>query len=331
MNDYSQKRESISDLMKLLTYLLVTALAALLVVCGLVGWLLIDNKIRQPLRVIALEPVNPAVSHTEEYPVQLGHEQRVYHELLLKDEKLGTISFTVSLPSDRAGEKLPVLFVLGGLEVGQESLGYIKKQGRNAYVAFEYPYSPEYWYKGMTVIELLAIRKAVLLVPPQMLAVMRWALEQEWADATRFSLLGYSFGAIFVPTVQRYAQTSSMEIPTTVIAYGGTDIYQLLMSNIKILPMWLRSVLGYLTARAIWPMEPHLHLPHLKGRFLIINGKYDTQIPESSWRELQRITPAEKKIINLEADHMRPSRPELTARIVAISRRWLLDQGAINP
>ena len=160
------------------------------------------------------------------------------------------------------------------------------------------------------MIEIAAIRKAVLLVPSQMLAVMRWVLDQEWADPKRYSLLGYSFGAMFVPAVQRYAQANALEIPTTVIAYGGTDVYRLLMSNIKITPMWVRSALGYLAAKAIWAIEPALHLPYLEGQFLIINGKYDTQIPESSWRNLQKITPPEKTIINLETDHMRPSRPE---------------------
>jgi hypothetical protein len=155
--------------------------------------------------------------------------------------------------------------------------------------------------------------------------------DQEWADQSRYSLLGYSFGAIFVPTVQRYAQANSLHVPTTVMAYGGTEIYRLLMSNIKLNPRWVRPALSYLAAKAIWPMEPALHLPHLQGRFLILNGKYVTQIPESSWRELQSITPPEKKIINLEADRMRPSRPELTDKLVSISRRWLLEQGAIDP
>jgi hypothetical protein len=319
------------DRMKIIKPLLIAALASLLVLSGLVGLLLFDHKIRQPLEVLIIEPENLVLSQIDQQPVQLRNEQRVYHNVVLQDENLGIIRFTISLPKERTDKKLPVIFVLGGLEIGRESLGYIKDQGQNAYVSYEYPYSPEYWYEGMTLIEIAAIRKAVMLVPSQMLAVMNWVLSQEWADTTRYSLLGYSFGAIFVPTVQRYAQINSLDIPTTVIAYGGTDIYRLLMSNIKITPLWLRSVLGYLAARAIWPMEPDLHLPHLEGRFLILNGLYDTQIPESSWRELQRITPSEKKIINLEADHMRPSRPELTDRLVRISRRWLLEQGAINP
>ena len=317
--------------MNILKPLLIASLASLIAISGLVGLLLIDEKIRQSLEALTIEPENLVLSRRDEFPVQLTNEHRVFHDVALHDENLNTIRFTISLPKERGDEKLPVMFVLGGLEVGRENLGYIKEHGRNAYISYEYPYSPEYWYEGMSVIEIAAIRKAVLLVPSQMLAVMRWVLDQEWADPKRYSLLGYSFGAMFVPAVQRYAQANALEIPTTVIAYGGTDVYRLLMSNIKITPMWVRSALGYLAAKAIWAIEPALHLPHLEGQFLIINGKYDTQIPESSWRNLQKITPPEKTIINLEADHMRPSRPELTAKLVGISRRWLLEKGAIDP
>ena len=208
-----------------------------------------------------------------------------------------------------------MLFVLGGLEIGRESLGYIKEQGQNAYVSYEYPYSPEYWYEGMTLIEIVAIRKAVLLVPSANASRYEMGIE---IRSGRIRPGTVYWDTVSVPYLCPRSSTTPRQmhwsIPTTVIAYGGTDIYRLLMSNIKITPLWLRSVLGYLAARAIWPMEPDLHLPHLKGRFLILNGLYDTQIPESSWRELQRITPSEKKIINLEADHMRPSRPELTDR-----------------
>ena len=314
-----------------LKLLLISALALLLVFSGLLGLLLTDEKIRQPLEALTIEPEKLDLTQRDEFQVQLSNEQRIYYDVVLHDKNLDTIRFTISLPKERGDKKLPLMFVLGGLEIGRQSLGYIKEHGHNAIISFEYPYSPEYWYEGMSMIEIAAIRRAVLLVPSQMLSVMKWVSNQEWADPERLSLLGYSFGALFVPAVQRYAQANSLHIPTTVIAYGGTNVYQLLMTNIKIMPLWVRSVLGYLAAKAIWAIEPALHLPHLEGHFLIVNGKYDTQIPESSWRELQKLTPPEKKIINLEADHMRPSRPELTARLVAISRQWLLEKGAINP
>ena len=94
-------------------------IASLVAISGLVGLLLIDGKIRQSLEVLTIEPENLVLSRRDEFPVQLTNEHRVYQDVALHDEHLNTIRFTISLPKERGDEKLPMMFVLGGLEIGR--------------------------------------------------------------------------------------------------------------------------------------------------------------------------------------------------------------------
>ena len=70
--------------------------------------------------------------------------------------------------------------------------------------------------------------------------------------------------------------------------------------NLKTRPLWVRSLLAWGITSAIYPVEPALHLPYLRGEFLIINGKRDELIPAESARRLQELTPEPKTVVNLD-------------------------------
>jgi pimeloyl-ACP methyl ester carboxylesterase len=78
-------------------------------------------------------------------------------------------------------------------------------------------------------------------------------------------------------------------------------------------------------------MEPAHHLPHLNGRFLVVRGDQDTRIPAELSRGLAALTPEPKQVVTLEAGHMDPRDPELTANVVRISQDWLVRHGVIEP
>lgn len=260
-----------------------------------------------------------------------GGERRIYKDMALFARQLDTIRITISFPENMTDRQLPVVFIMGGLEIGRKSLSYINRHGQNVLISYEYPYSPEYWYDGMPLFEIIQIQKAVLAVPAQMTAIMDWTLQQAWADSSRIHVLGYSFGAIFVPAVQHLVQSKNIKIKSTILAYGGANIQQLLMINLKIEPQWLKTLSAFLAAHSIRAVEPELHLPYLKGRFFIINGKYDKQIPVQSYRQMQKLTPQPKTIKNLEAGHLHPRNPDLIRQVVNLSKEWLLQNGCINP
>ena len=225
---------------------------------------------------------------------------------------------------------LPVVVILGGLEVGKYTLKYIPDPGNNIIVTYQYPYQPEYWYRGSALRELPIIRSTVLSVPSEVLSLIDWISSREWADSTRLTVTGYSFGALFVPSIYHLAAEHQRQLKYGVIAYGGVNLYQLLSTNMTNFSEPLRSVLSLFAAIALRGIEPAHHVPYMHGEFLVINGTEDHQIPEESWRELHRLIPDPKTIIILKEGHMHPRKIELTKRLVKISHQWLIEKGVAN-
>ncbi|NOX37554.1 MAG: hypothetical protein GXO78_08455 [Calditrichaeota bacterium] len=315
--------------MRLRLLLIILMLIFAAVIALLAGWIL-WQELQNPVAVLDRSSEGLQLLHRFRYPVDLGTEARVFQDVILWAPDLDTIRITLSFP-EGVQDVLPVIFVLGGLEVGRQSLFYIPDHGQNVIVAYEYPYSPHYWYQGTPLSEIPAIRRAALRVPAQILAVWQWIRQQSWADTTRMTLTGYSFGAMFVPAIYHLGRQKGIRFGPTVIVYGGTRIDRLLAHNMIFLPSLVRPVIAFLAARAIYPLEPSRHLSALTGEFLLINGWYDQLVPEWSWMPLQQGIPGQKTILNLPEAHMHPGNPELTRRLVRLSRQWLLERDRIRP
>jgi len=287
--------------------------------------------LRDPLAALDYGDSEVFVVRDSAYAVEGESGPRSYRDVVLVAEGLDSIRFTLSLPPPRDGMRLPVVMVIGGLEIGRTSLRYVGHHGDNALIAYEYPYGPEYWYEGASPGDLPAIRRAVRRVPAQLEAVVRWAMRQPWADSSRISTFSYSFGAMFVPAFYRLAQSREEHLGPATLIYGGADIEKLLEHNLRIESDMLRGIVAWLAATAIRPVEPALHLPYLRASLLIVNGMHDRLIPEECWRELQELAPEPKTVINLDTGHMQPDATDLIDRLVEIGRSWLLERGAIEP
>jgi hypothetical protein len=318
-------------LFRMLRRLVIFGLVLLLLVLG-AAWVWYQyEKHRDPMGLLDRGSASFRVLSEEELPITtLGGEARIFHNVSLDTGPTGIAQFTVSLPDHTTG-KLPTIVVLGGLEIGRDSLGYIAQHGRNALVAFQYPRSQERWYEGSPLKKLPAIRRAALDVPGQVDAILAWIAAQPWADEGRVSLLGYSFGAIFLPSIQHLAQVHGRRLGPTVMAYGGADIPSLLAANLNLRPRWLRTFLTEALAISVRPLEPSLHLPYLQGEFLFINGKRDAMVPPANALLMQSLVQAPKKVVWLDSAHMNPGNPALLAEIIRISREWLLQHKAMNP
>jgi dienelactone hydrolase len=240
------------------------------------------------------------------------------------------IRFTVSTPKEHSG-KLPAVLILGGLEIGRQSLGYLAHHGRNALLAYQYPGEGEAWYQGPWARRIPDLRKAALEVPAQVEIILAWIRAQAWAEPERISLMGYSFGAMFLPACLRLAQAHGWPLRSTVIAYGGAGLPALLEQNLDLEPRWLRRLAARLLALALRPLEPARHGPYLRGEFLFINGKRDTLIPPAHALALQTSVPGAHQVVWLEAGHMNPGDPLLLAQIIRLSRGWLVERKALEP
>ena len=255
---------------------------------------------------------------------------RIYRSITLENEHQDSVRILVSTPLKIPDDGLPVVIILGGLEAGKYTLKYIPDPGKNIIISYQYPYHPEYWYKGSVLEEIPVIRSSVLIVPSQVLSLINWISLQEWADKNRISVTGYSFGALFVPAIYRLAVEDHIPIKYGVIAYGGSDLFQLLETNMTTISQPFRSVFSWLAAIALRGIEPAYHSPHMRAEFLVINGTMDHQIPEQSWRSFHELIPEPKTIIILDEGHMHPRKVELTQQLIQLSHSWLVKKGMAN-
>jgi hypothetical protein len=115
------------------------------------------------------------------------------------------------------------------------------------------------------------------------------------------------------------------------MAYGGADIAALVSHRLEEGPQWWRDLIAASVAAVLRPVEPALHLTHLRGEFLLISGADDSLIPETSAHLMERLTPQPKTVMRIEGGHIDGHKRKLAQTIVAISLDWLLQRGAINP
>lgn len=295
----------------------------------LVLWVAREYR-RDPMPLLD-QPSAPLVIRTYRQSTLLttAGERRDFFELELDGAPEGPVRLAISLPVETR-KPLPVAIILGGLEAGRESLRYVDSHGPNALVALAYPRPTADLYEGRPLFKLPGIRRAALAVPSQVCALRAWVRGQAWADSRRVSLLGYSFGAIFVPASARVAQVRGIPFSTLVMAYGGADLPGLLAVNSDLKPAWMRPLASRIVGSVVRPLEPALHLPHLKGEVLFLTGLKDEMVPLSLARRMQILKPEPKTVLDLEEGHMGPARPELTRKVIAASRAWLVAQGALD-
>ena len=294
------------------------------------GWMLWERN-RDPLSSIDLKAGRVQLSDDTTYTMAFEDiPERKYRHVVLGSEYLGNIEAFISQPKFMPKEGLPVVIIMGGLEIDMDIFRLIQDPGNNIYVIFKYPYTPEYWYEGTAIVEIPVIRRSMLRVPSQVLSLYQWVSKEPWAEDERVTVTGFSFGAMFLPAVNHLAQRRGEVLNPGVIAYAGADISDLLYTNMEKIDASWRSLLAYIGETAIYGIEPAHHLSYMNNEFLLINGTRDHQISTYSWKKLHHLTPQPKTVMILDEGHMHPRKPELTKKLVKIIRGWLRERGLIN-
>jgi surfactin synthase thioesterase subunit len=258
---------------------------------------------------------------------------RYMEHVTLYGDGPGTIGFTVNLPAASPSGKLPLLIVLGGLETGENNIRYIKYAGDNAIIGYDWPMPLHFPAGKDLLLQSPGLYRRLLTIPGQVASMIVWLRRQPWADATRVSLLGYSLGALALPVVERFVERNGHSIGWTIIAYGGAPFGSLLSGSDYIKPAWLQNVLVPVIDAALTPFQPAVHLPHLKSRFLVLEGKEDEFVPEEARRNLREAVPEPKTVVVFEGTHIGVGAKhlDLLQRIIETSRSWLIENGAVNP
>jgi len=260
--------------------------------------------------------------HVKKYQLPDSLEMRNYEDVVLNCGESGEALFTISLPEEIPPEGLPCIFIVGGLKTGRESLQFIPDHGQFALVAYEYSDMLKSLETVLDLWHLYSVRKAALEVPPELIGILKYLYQQPWLNHELISVMGYSFGATFIPVTYVKAEKQGIKLGPGVMCYGGAGIYCLFKANIPV-PSLLRKPVAAMAAATFKPIDPILYAPKMKGNFLILNGIYDSQIPVECAERLQDLVPEPKTVINLKTEHMHPKNMELNLRLIDISRKWL--------
>jgi hypothetical protein len=302
-------------------FVLALVLVLLLAAGGGILWLLL----RDPLAALPKPDPAPALLARRD---AFG-ETRLRSFVRLGTETLGPVGLVVDRPIPFR-DRLPVIVVLGGLGTAARNIDWIREPGENALVGYDWPI-PTAMPNGLDLLAAAPdLYRSALAIPGQIQTAMAWAAAQDWADPDRISLLGFSLGALAAPAAQRLGPVAP---GWTVLAYGGTPLGPLIAANPHLEPRWIAPLLSLAADLMLRPLEPGAHLPHLSGRFLVLEGAVDEFVPAAAAARFRDLTPDPKRVVAFPGGHMGvgPSQIELLEQIIAESRAWLIAQGAANP
>jgi hypothetical protein len=117
---------------------LIAILILLLIILFWAAW----ERNRNPLSAISMYQGGASV--LSDSLIAAADTTRQYHAILLKTEKSGNVRAYLSLPASLANEYIPVIIILGGLNIGIKNFEMIPEPGNNAILIYDYPYSPQY-------------------------------------------------------------------------------------------------------------------------------------------------------------------------------------------
>jgi len=224
----------------------------------------------------------------------------------------------------RPGKRYPAIILMGGKTTGKYAVDYALDIQDVILVAPDYPYEPRDSY---SVIEFAAdvpeIRKAIVDMIPSVMLITDYLWRRPDVDTTKIVLLGYSFGAPFVPCIVAHDRRCAV----AVMVYGGGDMGSLIRHNVARYEGALVSeCVGRLSGLLLQPLEPLRFVEEISPiPLLMINGAKDEQVPRENTLMLYRAARQPKKLIWLESRHVHPRNVELTRRIIQTLKSELVN------
>lgn len=229
----------------------------------------------------------------------------------------------------QTGKRYPAIVLLGGRATGKNAVDFAIDIEDVILAAPDYGYTPRAEY---TMPQLLSdvpeIRRALLDMVPAVMLLTDYLFTRSDVDTTKLVLIGYSFGAPFVPAIIRYDRRATAAF----IVYGGGDLRNLIRHNVRrYRGAFISEMTGWMGAILLSPLEPLRSIEHISPVPLVmINGTADEQIPRANAELLYQKAKEPKKIIWLESMHVHPRNPELTVRIIRTIQQELLKMGILE-
>ncbi len=226
------------------------------------------------------------------------------------------------------GTTYPAIILLGGKATGKYAVDSALDIENVVIVAVDYPYEPRETYSAWTFLaDVPAIRRALVDMMPSVMLVTDYLWERPDVDTSRIIMLGYSFGAPFVPCIMANDRRPAV----AAMVYGGGELRTLIGYNVaRYEGPFAGKAVGLLAGLLLRPVEPLRFVASIAPRpLLMINGTHDEQVPRRNAELLFAAAREPKKQVWLESKHVRPDNPELTKKIVATLKAELARNGML--
>ena len=214
------------------------------------------------------------------------------------------------------GGRYPAVILLGGKATGKYAVDYALGIRNIILVAPDYPYEPRPSYSvGEFLGDVPAIRRAILDMFPSVMLVTDYLFTRPDVDTTKIVILGYSFGAPFIPGIVANDRRAAV----AAIVYGGGGLRTLIGHNVRRYRGALASeVVGTVSGLLLRPVEP-LRYAHAISPIplVMINGTEDEQVPRENTMALYERAGEPKKLVWIESGHVHPRNVDLTRKIIA--------------
>ena len=214
-----------------------------------------------------------------------------------------------------SNKRYPAIILLGGKATGKYAIDYALNIDNVIILALDYPYAPRESYTLWTILwDMPRVRKALFDMVPSAVLAADYLFSRDDVDTTRLIILGYSFGAPFVPAIVAHDRRAA----AAVMVYGGGELTSMIRHNVaRYESAWLSEFIGRLGGALLHPLEPMIYADKISPiPFIMINGANDEQIPRYNTELFFNAAREPKKLIWLKSQHVRPDNEDLTRHII---------------
>lgn len=240
--------------------------------------------------------------------IQFHHRDLGLLQLQLKGRK-GFL-----LKTDRS---LKPLLMVTGFFTGKKSVKLLGAIPDNMVIAgFDYGYAIEDFLTHPAKIVEFGYK-----TPANVAAALAFLSQQPWANASELGYMGISLGGIFAPSSIRLSQEIGVPVSKTILGYTGGHVPAVLEHSLRDhLPAQVRRLFSHGMANLTFLLDPKVHLPHLKGRFLVLRASDEQVFPVQSSQILESLLPEPKKVVVIPGPHIN----ENEKRMIELTRLEVL-------
>lgn len=196
--------------------------------------------------------------------------------------------------------RYPVIFLIAGFFTGAYNSLLLGEVDNTVMVSVDYPY--EISAMAQDPSKLL---QSFRLTPGVVALALKWLSQQSWMRPEQSVAMGVSLGGLFLPAGLRLAQQMQAAPPRAVFAFTGAEIKIIVENVLKgYLPAEARGGLGELLPALNVLNDPKLHLPFLRGSFLVLAAAEDQLIPAPATQALYDLLPGQKNLVILPGRHI---------------------------